>query len=140
VVASGSNEPDVAAADTSDAHQSCPYCGMFGDKSRSAVAVMWVGGGSNTFDSFDCLFNYMKDNNVQLQSATVKNYVVKGKPEWIDAPAATFLFGTTTVVEGSMEPYVAAFATRDLAQNAMKDMGGEVVDFAALENKWRVKE
>jgi hypothetical protein len=124
----------IAAAQTDDAHVSCPHCGMYADKSRTAVAVMWEGGGSNTLDSFDCVFNYMADNKLEVETATVSNYN-EGDPEWIDVNAATYLYDTKEV-EGSMPPYVAAFADEEAAQAAQIELGGELMDFARLKEKW----
>lgn len=130
-------DPEVKAAVHTDEHVSCPYCGMWSDTSAGAVAVMWAGGGSNTLDSFDCVFNYSKENDVRLESGTVKNYPPGTQPEWIDIKTAYYLYDTEKTVAGSMPPYVAAFATRELAEGARAELGGEVVDFAALEAKWK---
>jgi nitrous oxide reductase accessory protein NosL len=127
--------PVVAAADHPE-HVECPYCGMYADRSHGAVAVMWVGGGSNTLDSFDCVFNYIKENNVRLESGTVRSYDEPGGAKWIDLKQAVYLYDTTVTIEGSMPPYVAAFSTREQAETAKASLGGEIVDFAGLQAKW----
>jgi hypothetical protein len=110
---------------------------MYADTSDVTVAAMYADGGSGTFDSFDCLFNYLKENNVQLDSGTVRDYEAHGGDQWIDLKQATYLYDTTAEVAGSMQPYVAAFASSEQAAAAKKTMGGEVVDFAGLEGKWK---
>jgi hypothetical protein len=127
--------PVSAAADHPE-HVECPHCGMYADRSQTAVAVMWAGGGSNTLDSFDCVFNYMADNNVRLESGTVRSYEAPGGDEWIDLKQAVYLYDTSEI-EGSMPPYVAAFQAREQAAAAQPTLGGEVVDFAALQAKWK---
>ena len=121
---------------TAGAHISCPYCGMYADTSESTVALMWADGGSATFDSFDCVFNYIKEKHVKLDSGTVRDYEAKGGDKWIDLKQASYLYDTTATVEGSMPPYVAAFDSKVKAEAAKKTMGGEVMDFAGLKGKW----
>lgn len=125
-------EPGAAAE-----HIACPYCGMYADSSASTVSAMFEGGGSGTFDSFDCLFNYMKENNVKLDSATVRDYEAQGDDKMIDVNDAMYLYDTTAEVSGSMQPYVASFVSRAKAEEARKTMGGEVMDFAGLKGKWK---
>ena len=126
----------VATTAAEDAHIDCPYCGMYADQSDTAVAVMWVGGGSNTLDSFDCVFNYMQENNVRLESGTVRSYETPGGDDWIELDRAVYLYDTAEIA-GSMPPYVAAFKTEEQAEAGKKTLGGEVVDFAGLQAKWK---
>jgi nitrous oxide reductase accessory protein NosL len=128
----------LASSAAEAGHIACPYCGMYADQSDGAVAVMWVGGGSGTFDSFDCLFNYITENKVKLKEGTVLDYASHEQADsWIGFEQATYLYGTTEMVSGSMEPYVAAFGSKQQAEEAKKTMGGEVVDFAGLQRKWK---
>jgi NosL len=128
----------AVVADTAPAieHIDCPYCGMYADQSDCAVAVMWQGGGSATFDSFDCVFNYIKENDVKLAEGTVLSYADRELADsWVGLELATYLYGTTAIA-GSMEPYVAAFGSKEQALEAQQTLGGEVVDFAGLQAKW----
>jgi len=124
----------AAAATTETQHIPCPYCGMNADQSEATVSAMWQGG-SGSFDSFDCLFNYLKEQHVRLDSATVKQY--DAQSETVDVQKAYYLYDTKKTIEGSMPPNVAAFATKDAANKAKAAMGGTLLDYSTLEGKWR---
>jgi nitrous oxide reductase accessory protein NosL len=128
---------DVLADPSSHDHDmGCPYCGMFADKSGAHSVVLWSDGSHSHFDSWDCVFNYEKDKKLMLDQARVVAYSGSDDPRaWLDATLAFYLYDTKEI-NGSMPPYVAAFETRDLADAARGDLGGEVVDFAALRKKW----
>ena len=114
----------------------CAVCGMFAAKSRSHIIVLWAGGGYKHFDSWDCVFNYEKDNKQILDQAQVIDFnSPENTPAWLDATSAYYIFGANEVA-GSMPPYIAAFATKGDAEAAQKTLGGAVVPFGDLRKKW----
>jgi nitrous oxide reductase accessory protein NosL len=115
---------------------SCPVCGMFADKSHSHIAVLWNDGSHSHFDAWDCVFAYEADSGRMLDQARVVNYAANGGPAWLDATLAFYLYDTKEI-EGSTPPYVAAFVDRKAAEDARLELGGEVVDFAGLRERWR---
>lgn len=129
----GSPAPGVEAIDAS-----CAQCGMDASRSLSHVVASWDSGASSHFDSWDCVFNYAKDQGLMLQSAEVSPYGADDSgAAMLDALQAWYLYDTTQKVQGSMPPYVAAYSGQAAAQAAQQAMGGEVLDFAGLKAKWK---
>jgi nitrous oxide reductase accessory protein NosL len=128
---------DVLADPGSHTHDmGCPVCGMFANKSRTHVVVLWANGEHTHHDSFDCMFIHEKDNGMMLDQARVSAYSSRlESPSWLNAIQAFYLYGTREI-EGSMPPYVAAYESRAQAEAARGELGGEVVDFAGLRKKW----
>ncbi len=135
--ASGDDEA-AALADDAEADYTCAYCGMDASRSQSHANVHWDDATSGHFDSWDCVFAYAKDQGRTLQLAEISQFgsVDTGAP-LLDAAQAWYLYDTTGKVEGSMPPYVAAYPDKATAQAAISEMGGEVVDFAGLKDKWK---
>ncbi|MCB1218201.1 nitrous oxide reductase accessory protein NosL [bacterium] len=116
---------------------SCPYCGMFADRSLTHVVVRWSDGSYTQHDSFDCVFNLMADEDRSIDAIEVTAYDIdKPGSRWLDATAAWFLYDTETV-KGSMPPYVAAFANATDAENAQPALGGQLLDFNGLAAMWQ---
>jgi hypothetical protein len=114
----------------------CAYCGMFADKSLSHSVVQWNDGSHTHHDGWDCVFKYGQDAGLVLEDAVVVQYDGTGEePVWIAANEAWFLYGTKTI-KGSMPPFVAAFESEAAAQAAKAELGGEVLGFVGLSNKW----
>jgi nitrous oxide reductase accessory protein NosL len=128
---------DGTAGDAAAATENrCEYCGMFADKSMSQVRATYADGVQKAFDSWGCLFNYTRDNDLELAAVSVVDHTSSlDDPEWLDAGNAAYLFGLEHV-EGSMSPFVAAFADADTARAQMDELGGELLDYAGLRAKW----
>ncbi|MCH7472236.1 nitrous oxide reductase accessory protein NosL [bacterium] len=132
-----SNGQVTAVADTKHESIRCEYCGMFADLSASYVMAQWTDGDLTHHDSWDCMFNHGRDEDLTLQSAMVSHYGMSiENPHWLAADETWYLHDTKESVKGSMPPYVAAFASRGEAEAAQPEMGGEVLDFAGLRIKW----
>jgi len=114
----------------------CAYCGMFSEKSLSHSVAQWSDGSHTHHDSWGCLFSYGQNAALALEDAVVlKHGSTPEEPVWIAAQQAWFLYDTKKI-KGSMPPFVAAFETKAAAQAAKAELGGEVLDFVGLSNKW----
>ncbi len=123
---------DSALAETG----SCPYCGMFTANSAAHVEAHWSNGSETDHDCWDCTFNWGRQAGLQLEHAQVVDYPTAGdSPQWLEADKAFYLYDTEKL-EGSMPPYVAAFADKAAAQAAQGELGGELLDWTALRSRF----
>jgi hypothetical protein len=124
--------PAAAAPD-----MSCPQCGMHADRSLAHVVAHWSDGSTTHHDCWDCTFAWGRANGITLQEVQVMAHGSRlDAPQWLQAPAAVFLYGTSRI-KGSMPPYVAAFDTRAAATAAQPELGGEVLDWEGLQAKFK---
>ncbi|MEZ5338841.1 MAG: nitrous oxide reductase accessory protein NosL [bacterium] len=136
-VSTPGNQADSLFSQAGFADSSCPYCGMFADRSLTHVVVRWSDGSYTQHDSFDCVFNLMADEDLSIDAIEVTAYDIdKPGSRWLDATAACFLYDTNTV-QGSMPPYVAAFANATDASSAQPELGGQVLDYNGLAAMWQ---
>ena len=109
---------------------------MFADRSPSHVVAYWPDGSDTHHDCWDCVFNYAEDGNTEFDYALVKLYNSSlEQPEWLRADQAVYLFDTEPI-RGSMPPFIAAFASRDAAEQAAGEIGGEVMNYEELVSNW----
>jgi hypothetical protein len=112
---------------------SCQECGMFTDQTLGQIQAVWSDGSSTWHDCWTCLARYGKGQGLTLASATVLDYAAGLEARHtVDAAAAHYLYDVSEL-EGSMRPYVAAFADEASAQAAQASLGGELLDFAGLQ-------
>lgn len=110
----------------------CPVCNMFALRSKSAIMASWSDGSETHHDSWDCVANWARDNDLQLRDAQVVAFTeADGESVWLNAGTAWYRYDTEAGVFGSMPPNVAAFADQATVK-AAADMGGEAVDFSGL--------
>jgi hypothetical protein len=115
----------------------CDNCGMFTDVSTTNVkATLKIGGkeAEYNFVCLDCVHEYMEGKaggKAKLVSLKVLDYDTFGTktPAFIDGKTAWYLVGTS-VLKGSMEPYIAAFASKAAATKAKKTLGGELKNWS----------
>lgn len=118
----------------------CENCGMFTDVSSTNVhALLKLDGeeGEHNFVCLDCVHEFMHDKyegKSELIGLEVLDYNTFGTktPKFIDGMTAWYLVGTSDL-PGSMEPMIAAFATKEAATKAQKDLGGELKNW---EDTW----
>jgi nitrous oxide reductase accessory protein NosL len=130
-------EPVTTAAGKEE-RERCPHCGMYADGSASHVKAAWEGEVEHSFDSWDCVFAWGKENKLALTGALVIAYsdTAGEQPGWLPADDAVFLYDTTAAVAGSMPPYVAAFAGEQDALRGQETLGGTVLNFPELRARW----
>lgn len=116
--------------------ETCAYCGMYADSSRGYVVATWANGAVSHHDCWDCVFSFGKDNQLTLASALVADYGAGATAATLNAADSWYLYDTDKKVEGSMPPFVAAYADQASAKSAQPAMGGEVVDFSGLKAHW----
>jgi hypothetical protein len=127
--------PGAAGAPGDRLATSCPECGMFTDATLGQVQARWSDGTGTYHDCWTCAMKYGSAQGLDLESARVLDYAagLESRRE-LDAAGAAYLYGVNEL-EGSMKPYVAAFADRASAQAAQAKLGGELLDFAGLREK-----
>lgn len=116
----------------------CENCGMFTDISATTtLATLKVDGkaAEHNFVCLDCILEYNErefDGKGELTALKVTDYPTFGTKsvQMIDGMTAWYLYGTKAI-KGSMEPYIAAFKTKDAAVAAQKTIGGDLLDFKA---------
>jgi rubrerythrin len=113
----------------------CENCGMFTDISSTNVHAMLKIDGKEAEHNFVCLecvyeFMHEKAKGAKLTGLKVLDYTTFGTktPQFIDGMTAWYLVGTKPL-KGSMEPYIAAFATKDAATKAKKTLSGELKNY-----------
>lgn len=114
----------------------CENCGMFTDVSSTNVhATLKLDGkqGEHNFVCLDCVYEFMHDKykgKAELVGLKVLDYGTFGTktPKFIDGKTAWYLVGTSDL-PGSMEPMIAAFATKDAATKAQKTLGGKLTNW-----------
>jgi hypothetical protein len=111
----------------------CETCGMYADESSTRVlASISVSGkaGEYVFESLGCMYDKLIEwgDAAEVQSFKVLDYSSFGtkKPRFVDGMEAWYLFNTADL-EGSMPPYIAAFASDKAASAASEELGGAVV-------------
>lgn len=119
----------------------CENCGMFTDVSSTNVhAMLKINGkeAEHNFVCLECVYEFMHEKvkgKAELTGLQVLDYSTFGTktPKFIDGMTAWYLVDTTKALAGSMEPYIAAFATKDAATAAKQKLGGEVKNY---KNTW----
>lgn len=105
----------------------CTFCTMnIVDKPYGAELITDKGK-IYKFDSTECLLNYMKDD----EKGTIFEYKLTNtmdKPgELYDATDTFYLISEN--LPSPMGAYITAFTSKELAENAQKEYGGEVYSF-----------
>ncbi|MCB1185641.1 nitrous oxide reductase accessory protein NosL [bacterium] len=109
----------------------CPQCSMYSMRSIAAVHASFADGSSGYFDGWGCVTNWANEHSTTLTTVEVRDIASADRdPQWIDAASAAYRYGTDKL-NGSMAPFVAAYATPGMAKDDPK-RGGEVMDYAAL--------
>lgn len=128
----------TALAFAQDEAPRCDNCGMFWEKSPTAVEMtIEVEGEEHThlFECVGCMHDYIHENYGEAMPTSIMildyNTVGTDEPVMLDAFKAHYLFGTERI-KGSMPPFVAAFATEEAAEEAQEELGGELVDFKGM--------
>jgi rubrerythrin len=123
----------ATAADNKKPRPRCEYCGMYSDISSTRIeAKVKEGAKSSTyiFESIGCLHGQLADwgNKAKLESFKMLDYVTfeTDAEKLLDGQKALYLYGTKSL-DGSMEPYIAAFLTEGAAKAAQKKLGGQLI-------------
>jgi nitrous oxide reductase accessory protein NosL len=129
------------AAAGKDETPRCDNCGMFMAKSATQVHATFTIDGKkheHKFVCLDCIYEFSAKtyDGALPTSVQVLDYTTFGtdKPVLLDANKAWFLYGTGKLA-GSMQPYIAAFATKEAAQAQQAALGGELIQFAAVQDQ-----
>jgi hypothetical protein len=127
---------DGAAQETT----SCPVCGMYSERSDAHIVVAWSDGSHTHHDAWDCAFKWMQQQELTITRAQAVAYgSPKEAPTWLPAESASYLYGTKEL-KISMPPYIAAFADAASAEAARAELGGHIIDWAALQQHFGVEQ
>jgi len=130
-------EDAVLASANGERNASCAQCGMFAGKSYGEVVAQWSNGQIEHFDSWSCVFSRAKDKALRLSKAlALAHGATPAAPSWLAASSAWFVYDTKSI-KGSMAPFVAAFATKDAADAAQAQDGGQTVNWEGLQAKFK---
>jgi nitrous oxide reductase accessory protein NosL len=113
----------------------CETCGMKWTQSTTRITAELNGTGSHKFESIGCLFQAV-DSAAEVTRFKIVNYATIKSESWqqLDGKSAHYLFGTSKL-KGSMAPFTAAFASKQAALAAQKELGGEYVTFEQVWSK-----
>ncbi|MCB1220134.1 MAG: nitrous oxide reductase accessory protein NosL [Planctomycetales bacterium] len=120
----------------------CDTCGMFCEKSSTRMQMeLNIDGekGLYHFESLGCVFNKMAElkeggaKEIKVANAMILDYSTFGTDDeqMLDPHEAWYLVGTSRL-KGSMAPFIAAFATKDMATSMQDELGGEVMDHDSM--------
>jgi hypothetical protein len=126
----------LALADTKqwDERPRCHECGMYADTSSAHVQADTSELGkreTRDFCGLGCLFATLKQGGgkAALSNLRIVDYTTYKRklPKMLEGQKAWYLYGTADL-PGTMEPYIAAFSTKDDALKAQPDLGGELLE------------
>jgi nitrous oxide reductase accessory protein NosL len=130
----------AVAADKAEAPR-CDNCGMFMEKSATQVHATFEVEGvkhEHKFVCLSCVYEYAASHydGAVPTKLTVLDYNTFGtdKLAWLDTGKAWYLSGTSKLA-GSMQPYIAAFASKDAALAQQQKLGGELLEFKAVQER-----
>lgn len=114
----------------------CELCGMFWAISSTRIdATLKIGDKTTAYkyESIGCLFNDAREKGATVASAKILDYATfgKGAERMIDVKSAHYVYGTKRL-KGSMAPFTAAFSTKQAAEAARRDLGGEYMTYTAV--------
>ena len=119
----------------------CPVCRRYADKSpQSCTALLLLGGRHPkqiTACSLFCLFETLEQYEAEPELITIANYDTVGDDfvQQLNVIQATYLFEAKGDPELSHEPYIYAFANKDAAKAAQKELGGELLEWEAVRQR-----
>jgi hypothetical protein len=110
----------------------CEHCGMLSILSSTHIVASFEADGKSSdheFCSTDCLHQKLEEweETAELSGFEILDFSTYGtdEPQMIDGLSAWYLFGTKPLPD-SMGPFAAAFASKDAAEAASKELGGEL--------------
>jgi copper chaperone NosL len=119
-----SHSPQPVDIDRSDM---CGYCRMAISQKQFAAEALDADGNAIKFDDIGCMLRYLAAADRKPAVLFVMDY---GKRRWLEAGAASFLRGSR--IPTPMGGRILAFGERSQAEAEAREIGGEVLPFAAL--------
>jgi copper chaperone NosL len=112
--------------------KSCELCGMDINDSRFLARAETVNDKMLHFDATECLVNYLKENNANINEVWVANYKTKKQ---INAKTAFYLKSKN--LPSPMGAFISAYPTEDDAKAMQNKKDGEVYNWEELKAKFR---
>jgi copper chaperone NosL len=112
----------------------CEFCSMTISDDRYGAAIVTSKGRTHKFDSVECMLQSVMEGE-KLAGTTVHAWYATSYPErgvLVDATAIAFLVSPN--LPSPMGAGVTAFAARTDAERMQMEKGGEVMDWAGVEN------
>jgi copper chaperone NosL len=112
----------------------CDFCSMTISDDRYGAAIVTTKGRTHKFDSVECMLQSVMEGekfaDVQVDSWYATSYPARAT--LVDATAVVFLVSPN--LPSPMGAGVTAFAARQDAERMQQEKGGEVMDWAGIEN------
>jgi copper chaperone NosL len=111
--------------------EECDHCRMLISDRRFAAQLLTSKGKAYKFDAIECMHAFIGAGTVataDIHSTWVMD--LEGSGDWIPTGEATFL--RSPAIRSPMGAGLAAFASREAAETAARDLGGSVMGWEAL--------
>jgi copper chaperone NosL len=112
----------------------CEYCSMTISDERYGAAIVTTKGRTHKFDSVECMLQSVMEGE-KLAGTTVKSWHATSYPKrgvLVDATTVAFLVSPN--LPSPMGAGVTAFAVKEDAERVQQEKGGEVMDWAGIED------
>nr|AWJ66187.1 nitrous oxide reductase maturation protein, outer-membrane lipoprotein [uncultured bacterium] len=112
----------------------CHFCSMTIVDQQHAAQIVTNKGKAFKFDASECMLNHLKEvENTEVALFLVNDYNAPG--ELIDATKATFL--VSRGVPSPMGEFLTAFGTKQGAEEAKLEHGGDLFDWEGLQVRFK---
>lgn len=114
-------------------HDECVHCKMSIVEAPFAAELVTKKGKVFKFDAIECMLAYLKEQ-------TEKDYAMylvhdyEASTEWLDATQCNYLISNE--LPSPMGGFLSAYSTKQDADKMQASKGGEVYDWAELQNKF----
>lgn len=116
----------LSTAGPASAFQRCMLCGMDVDQSETAFYARMNNGKIVPLCSMQCVHMFEVNAGEKPVFLRTEKYPTA---HLIDAKAAHYLCESRLIPRGSMAPYMAAFASKEEAEEYQKKYGGRILNF-----------
>lgn len=116
----------ISSPGSASAYQRCMLCGMDVDKSETAFYAKMKNGKMVPLCSMQCVYMFELNAGEKPVSLRTEKYPTA---HLMDAKAAYYLCESRLIPRGSMAPYMAAFASKEQAEEYQKKYGGRILNF-----------
>lgn len=116
------------------ATDACKFCRMVIVDQQHGAEIVTAKGKIHKFDAVECMLNFSKDLKDTIGTQFLVNeFVVPGVLR--DAPKATYLISEG--IPSPMGEYLTAFNSRDDAENARQQFGGQLFTWSEIQTHFK---
>ena len=114
----------------------CHYCKMTIVGTQHAAQIVTSKGKAYKYDAIECMMRHLAEwEGTPVELYLVNDYATPKK--MIDATQAHFLI--SPAIPSPMGAFLSAFEDNNLAQQTLKDKGGDLYSWVSLKKKYQVK-